>query len=289
MPPEKISRSFALNLRALMDGGSVNASAFRNKKLLKQLVDDRAVSCLASGRSRAVYRCSDPDRLENYLRLHFGITDLDRYLALMCQEELDGEDSLMATASTKVLRTRGMQGFFIKSFGGDVQISGSLLPSSPEGIEYFVSDYTKLVLPEQFTVVGVENPECFQKADRLLSHFPPRPLLFVLRFYSNRLLDWLESIENPYLHFGDFDPAGISIYCHEFLARLGAERCRFFVPSTVERLLDQGQTALFDRQQQGWPPRCELAQPELVGLIKLINQKGKGAEQELLLASETLF
>lgn len=93
-------------------------------------------------------------------------------------------------------------------------------------------------------------------------------------------------MKNPYLHFGDFDPAGIAIYCNEYLSVLGEDRCRFFVPDEIEALFAHGDTALYDRQAHLWPPKMHIRQRELLNLISLINRTGKGCEQELLLKKE---
>lgn len=280
---KKLSRTFAENLLRLLEGETVNASAFGSRRLLARLEEDRAVSRFATGRNRAVYRCNDPDALRIYLRLHFGISDLDAYIELLDQHDLDGEGSLSATTSTKALRQKSMQGFFIKSFDAEIRLKSHALPLLPEGAELFISDFQTLEISRDVLIIGVENPECFQKAGRLLEWFPRQPLVFVLKFYSNRLLDWLTSIQNPYLHFGDFDPAGIAIYSNEYLPRLGNARCRFFVPDGIEGLIANGDPVLFDRQTHLWPPKAEIQQPELNRLVEMINRFGKGLEQEFLL------
>lgn len=282
MSYEKMSKGFALNIQKMLSGEAVNASAFGNKRQLKILEDDRVITRVTTGRNRSIFRCGDPCALESYLRLHFGIVNLEVYIDQLEQENRDGEDSLQATVSTKMLRQKSLQGFFIKAFKTEVKVQGKSLELLPEGVEYFVRDSSSLQVSTSALVIGVENPECFVKAERLCHLFPQQDLIFVLRYYGKSAVRWLKRIPNNYLHFGDFDPAGIAIYCNEFLAELGEERCRFFVPSNMESLIKIGQTSLFDQQQQGWPPRCEINQPKLVKLIELINRYGKGAEQELL-------
>lgn len=282
MPPEKISRTFAESLQRLLTGEVLNASAFGNKRQLERLIDDRAVLRLVVGRNRARIRCADPEALRNYLRLQFGIRDLSIYLQQKNNEERDGEDSLAATSSTKSLRRKTLQGFFIKSFADGVTVNGAPLELLPDGVESFAHDIAGLHVPESVLVVGVENPECFVKAARLLDLFPQRELLFVLRYYSKSEVRWLKTVPNPYLHFGDFDPAGIAIYRNEFLAELGNERCRFFVPEQIEALIQNGDSELYDSQRHLLPSE-EVEQPELARLIKLLERYGKGAEQEELL------
>ncbi len=241
------------------------------------------VQRFASGRNRAVYRCVDPAALRNYLRLQLGISDLEAYIELLKQEERDGEASLRATTSTKMLRTKSLQGFFIKAFGLEISLDETLLTHLPDGVEYFVHNPESLILPSGVPVIGVENPECFVKAERLQHLFQSSEQIFVLRYHSNRLIQWLESIGNPYIHFGDFDPAGIAIYCNEYLSGFGEDRCHFFVPDDIERLISTGDAKLFDKQAHLWPPKMEIHQPELLELINFISRFGKGCEQEKLL------
>lgn len=266
-----------------MNGEALNGSAFGNRKLLEQLIEDRVLVRIVVGRGRAKIRCPNPLALRNYLKHQFSIVDLAAYLDVVQQDVRDGEDSLKATASSKILRTGSLQGFFIKAFGASIEIGGKGLEPLPVGVEYFVSDFQSLEIPEKALVVGVENPECFTKAGRLLHLFPRKPLIFVLRYHSNAILRWLPTHGNPYLHFGDFDPAGIAIYCNEFLPILGNVRCSFFVPENFEELIAHGDPDLFDQQAHLWPPKIEIQQPELQQLVSVISRFAKGCEQEKLL------
>jgi hypothetical protein len=285
MPPERISQRFAANLFQLLDGAVLNASAFGNQRLLQKMLEDRVLTRTVTGRNRSKISCPNPAALRNYLRLQLGIADLETYLELLNQPERDGEASLKATTSTKTLRTGSLQGFFIKAFNVELRIGEHPLGRLPEGVEYFVHGPEALGFDETVTVIGVENPECFTKAERLLHLFPERELVFVLRYHSNRLIQWLETIANPYLHFGDFDPAGIAIYYNEYLPVLGSDRCRFFVPEQIEKIVEQkGSAKLFDQQTHLWPPKQAVVQSDLQRLILLISRTGKGAEQELLLS-----
>ncbi|MEI6892186.1 MAG: hypothetical protein V5783_08455 [Pontiella sp.] len=282
MLPEKISRSFAQNLLRLMAGEILPGSAFGNRRQLDKLEEDRVVGRMVTGRNRSSIRCPDVSALENYLRLHFGITDLEAYLELFDQDACDGEDSLKATTSTKTFRHQSLQGFFIKSFATELRIRDVSLEALPDGVEYFVRDFSALQVPESALVVGVENPECFIKAERLLHLFPQEDLVFVLRYYGKSSVRWLKSIPNNYLHFGDFDPAGIAIYRTEFWSALGDGRCRFFVPEGIETLIQSGDPDLYDRQRHLWPAE-DVSQADLAMLLHWIQRYGRGAEQESLL------
>ena len=283
MPPERISQHVALNLSKLLEGEMLNYSGFGNRRLLERMIEDRVLKQTKVGRNRSKISCTDPETLKNYLRLQLGIADLRSYLDLLAKDVRDGEESLKATISTKTLRTGSVQGFFIKTHGTEITVAGHRLETLPDGVEYFISDFRQLTLPPKAVVIGVENPECFSKSARLLNLFSYEELVFVLRFHSNQLLRWLPFIGNPYLHFGDFDPAGIAIYCNEYLSVLGNERCSFFVPDNAEELIAAGDPDLFDRQVSLWPPKAEILQPDLKELVRIISRHARGCEQEKLL------
>lgn len=84
--------------------------------------------------------------------------------------------------------------------------------------------FTDFRIPHGVIVVGVENMENFRLPERqrdLLAQIgrreddnrPSARLLLVSRYpQSKDLATWLQEIPNPYVHFGDFDLAGIHIY-----------------------------------------------------------------------------
>ena len=63
-------------------------------------------------------------------------------------------------------------------------------------------------------------------------------VLFVSRYpQSTDLRRWLCTISNHYLHFGDFDLAGIHIFLFDFQQYLGKERSSFLIPCDIESRL----------------------------------------------------
>lgn len=98
---------------------------------------------------------------------------------------------------------------------------------------------------------------------------------------SNR---WLQTISNNYLHFGDFDPAGLNIYIHEYRKQLPAHRCNYFLPPNIEQLVHQyGLTQLYDQQSYLLKNIDFCQYPETERLINLLHKHRKGMEQERLL------
>ncbi len=284
MSSKTIPLAFARCLLQLSGGDVLSASAFAQKKLLQRFVEDGMIEKRMVSARRFNFGCSNPQRLLNYLAQQYDILSLDSYITHFEGGEKDGVASLEAVTSTKIFRTQSVQGFFIKSYNADVMMNGVVLPTVPEGAELFVVDYQDLSISPQTVVVGIENPECFRKINQLRHYFPFESVVYVMRYHSISPVKWLATIPNPYMHFGDFDPAGIAIYHNEYCKPLGEERCTFFVPDQIRSLLEKyGNRALFDKQAGDLPPKELFDQTGLQDLIELLQSTGKGLEQERLL------
>src|SRR5690606_17515230 len=121
-----------------------------------------------------------------------------------------------------------------------------------DGTFKFIYEYEKFILSPDITIVGIENPSNFRHIDKQKYLFSDIKPLFVSRYPQNQskdLIKWLQSIPNNYLHFGDFDFAGIGIYLNEFKKHL-AEKASFFVPDNIEELLkESGNKKRYDEQK----------------------------------------
>jgi len=148
----------------------------------------------------------------------------------------------------------------------------------------YIYDFEQFIPAAEIVIVGVENGENFRYIERQEKLFPLENTLFVSRYpQSGDLLRWLQTIPNRYLHFGDFDFAGINIYLNEFKPWIGS-RASFFVPDGIEKLIqDYGSRELYDRQCQAAPQRSRLQEPQLEQLWDLISRHRKGLEQEVLI------
>ena len=121
------------------------------------------------------------------------------------------------------------------------------------------------------------------------------PILFVSRYpQSGDLVAWLKSIPNRYLHFGDFDLAGISIFLTEFRIPIDGTpdsggRTEFFIPDGIENLLAKGSPERYQDQIERFQTQVErllsLAphDTQLHRLVSLIHTHRRGYDQEGLL------
>ena len=185
---------------------------------------------------------------------------------------------------------RRQEGFPVNSYERvECFLGGDSFPVNPqEGSFLFVSDWKKFTIPEDVVVIGVENMENFRMIRRqrrffeeyLHTHGLSDKVLFVSRYpQSTDLRRWLCTIPNHYLHFGDFDLAGINIFLFEFQQYLGKERSSYLIPADIESRLKSGSRKRYDEQYYRFKDiksdACELQQ-----LIDLIHHERKTYDQE---------
>ena len=133
--------------------------------------------------------------------------------------------------------------------------------------------------PEDVVVVGIENGENFQHIRAQKYLFEGMKVLFVSRYpQSKDLCNWLKIIPNRYIHFGDIDLAGISIFLNEFYVKLG-NRAEFFIPADVEKRLKDGNRQLYDNQYLRYRAML-VSDARLRPLVAMIHKYGKAYEQE---------
>lgn len=154
----------------------------------------------------------------------------------------------------------------------------------------YISDFLRFRIPSNAIVVGVENMENFRLPERQTAVWEEiaeqfggdgvPPLLLVSRYPQSRdLVSWLQGIPNSYVHYGDFDLAGIHIYLTEFYARLG-ERSAFFVPSDLEqRLAASGSRERYQVQFERFG-KMDVPDPRVRPLVDLLHRYQKGYDQE---------
>ncbi|MDR3235814.1 MAG: hypothetical protein LBT48_03700, partial [Prevotellaceae bacterium] len=154
-----------------------------------------------------------------------------------------------------------------------------------KGTFQFIYDFENFTIPQDITVVGIENLENFRYIEKQKYLFENIKPLFVSRYPQNQskdLIKWLQSIPNNYLHFGDFDFAGIGIYLNEFKKHL-ENRAMFFVPEKIEELIkNYGNRNLYNIQSIRFSEQ-EIKEESLTEVMKLIHKYKKGLEQEILI------
>ncbi|MCD6187919.1 MAG: hypothetical protein J7K09_07100 [Desulfuromusa sp.] len=284
---KKLSSGVAKKLLRMIEGESVAHSQMQHV-LIEQMIADGVLFVRSSGSRKTVY-CRDTTGLQNYINNHFGVPDISRFVAATVEPDLQRSTAVRVSANSKMKRIRSFKGFLVNSWQPiAAELNGipiEILP--PTGTFTYIHDFEGFVPAADVTIIGVENGENFRYIERQQRLFPFAKVLFVSRYpQSGDLLKWLQQLPNRYVHFGDFDFAGINIYLHEFKNHLGT-RAEFFVPDNIAELLrTYGSRELYQRQLNTAPQRELLPEPALKILLDLLCTEKKGLEQEVLIEGQ---
>lgn len=275
--------ALSASIQALLAGELVAGSRL-NSKLLDELLAEGLLLVVSRG-SRKSYRARDAEALKRFL------VDKDERYRLLEVNASDSRATMAAeTGNSKLVMVRSCPGFPVNSYERvECFLGGDPFPVNPqEGSFLFVSDWKKFAIPEDVVVMGVENMENFRMIRKqrtffekyLHNHDLSDKVLFVSRYpQSTDLRKCLCSIPNHYLHFGDFDLAGINIFLFEFQQYLGKERSSYLIPADIESRLKFGSRKRYDEQCNRFKDiKSDIL--ELQQLIDLIHHERKAYDQE---------
>ena len=270
--------AISASIQALISGEQVAGSRLSNK-LLDELMEENLLLVVTHG-SRKSYRARDVEALKRYL-----IDKNENYRILDVSSSVSRASMAAETGNSKLLSVRSCPGFPINSYKPVLcSLRGDEFVINPtEGSFAFVDDWQHFVIPEDVVVVGVENMENFRMIRKQRTLFESvlgdKPLLFVSRYpQSTDLRQWLQTIPNHYIHFGDFDLAGINIFLTEFQKYLG-DRASFLIPSDIEQRLSQGSSVRYNAQYSKFHG-FHCLDKNLQSLVDLINKYHRCYDQE---------
>lgn len=280
----KITKGLIEKLIALRDGKTIPASSLKYD-WVDELISERIIISSSRGSTRRLSVVDEKAFLVSLAQLHEGLDDLDRMLDI-CQGDFLRAEQAAQTGNSKLRSTRSFPGFLVNSYEPiNCRINDMEYEVSPiEGSGIFVFDWRKFSIPEDVVVVGIENPENFRfiRSQKGLfeANIPNKRLLFVSRYpQSKDLKDWLVGIPNQYVHFGDFDLAGIRIFLTEFYQYIPT-RSFFLIPSDIENRLSQYGSLERFNDQYGWFKSLHSDIPEVENLITLIMKYHRCYDQE---------
>ena len=280
----KIPIHIAEKLFQLSQGEIISSSMIKHA-LIEKMVFEGIIE--QRGRIQKKLFIHNKESLFLYLQNKYGINDLKRYIEVSQQESVQRNELVVVSSNSKLKSVRTFKGFLINSYHPiQAQLNDKLITLNfTNGTFQFIYDFSNFIPEKNITIVGIENPENFRWIEKQKHLFKNIQPLFVSRYPQNQskdLIKWLKSIPNNYLHFGDFDFAGIGIYQNEFKKHLD-EKAKFFVPDNWEELLSlNGNRNLYDNQKLNF--KMELIKEEkLLKLIKAIHQHKKGLEQEVFI------
>lgn len=284
----KVTKGLIDKLIALRDGESLPSSGLKGE-WVEDLIRDGILVSSSRGSKRSLKAVDGESFTKAIARVDERFADLESFRDMLMGGNSSGEALRASQASdsgnSKMKMRRSFPGFLVNSYEAiGAHLNGRSCVILPEeGSSMFVSDWERFVIPSDVIVVGIENPENFrfirQQRQLFESCLPGKRLLFVSRYpQSSDLRNWLMGIGNPYVHFGDFDLAGIKIFLSEFHKYL-PERSSFLIPLDIEERLKNGST---ERFQGNYYENRNLSSdiPELQALIGLIMKFHKAYDQE---------
>ncbi len=276
----QLPKSILEQLLRLSKGESVPSSAFKGD-IVTEMLDNDVIVPIVHGR-RKTYKAVSPTVLTDFLASNYEINDIEAYASLQNGPSPSRSLQVAALGNSKAVRRRTMRGFMVNTYEPVRALyKGKTIEIHPyDGMFTFIYDYYALALTADVTIVGIENCENFRWVSRqreLFRHLDK--VLFVCRYpQSGDLVRWLQKIPNRYIHFGDFDLAGVFIYQNEFYNRLG-ERASFFVPKDIEERLKIGSRERYDAQIKKYS-HMKITDERIRPVVDLIKKHRRGYDQE---------
>jgi hypothetical protein len=280
----KVPVHIAEKLLQLLQGESIPSSLAKHS-----LIDDLVVEGIIErkGRIKKSLFLSNNKALLTYLQNNCSINDLQQYIQISNQENVLRSDLVAVSSNSKLVKVRTFKGFLVNCYSPIyATLDGKQITINPvTGTFQFIYDFEKFIVSPDITIIGIENPENFRHIDRQKHLFKDIKPMFISRYPQNQskdLIKWLLSIPNDYLHFGDFDFAGIGIYLNEFNKHL-ADRTKFFIPDNIDKLIaDFGNKKRYDEQKINFKIKS-IQEEKLLHLIDIIHKYRKGLDQEIFI------
>ena len=241
----KITAALIDKLIRLRNGESIPASQLRGE-WVDELEREGVIVSTSHGSRRVLFASQPEAFLQALSAFDERLSDLDLMREALQTDEASRFAQAIATGNSKLIAVRSCPGFPVNTYEPiTCMLNGRELTVNPEeGSFLFITDWQSFSIPQDVIVVGIENMENFRMIRQQRALFDQTigtdRLLFASRYpQSSDLRTWLQSIPNRYIHFGDFDLAGIHIFLTEFHAHLG-NRSSFFIPADIERRLEVG-------------------------------------------------
>ncbi len=287
-----IPKSFTEKLIAIANNETVSIGLFKSKQskdLLDIFLTENILQKSKKRNSFIVYS-NNIEQLTNFLRERYGIINLEKYQQLLNNPNSTKSESAQISSNSKTKETKVYSGFFLRTYANiEGKLNGEKLNlKTLKGSSLFISDFRNLIIPNNVTIVGIENPETFYLIENYKHYFEKYNPLFLLRFNNKSFIEWLQLIPNKYLHFGDFDLSGIAIYILEYRNKIDSKRCNYFIPKNIDSLINSTKN-YSDYVKQLNDPKVKGLDfenySEVKDLANIIKKYRKTIEQEVLMKS----
>jgi hypothetical protein len=283
----KLTLKIAKVLVRLINKETIPASSAKNR-LIDDLVSENII--LQKGKHHKSLQLISENDLHIYLANQLQINDLENYISALENKNSSRAEFVRITTDSKNSKERTFKGFLVNSYTPiKAELNQQKIIINPTiGSFVFIYDFENLKIDKGVTIVGIENPRNFrhvQEQQYLFKHITP---LFISRYPQNQNKDfikWLKSIPNDYLHYGDFDIAGIGIYLNEYKKHL-SKRAAFFIPKNIDNSIKKnGNRERYNNQKINFKV-SEISEKPLFSLIEIITTEKKGLDQEFYIQNK---
>jgi len=269
-------------LQLLLKGEELTGSSLSGP-IFDELKTGHYLTRIPVTKTKSRYKVTSKEYLLKVLRQKWNIKDLEEYMLFLQAEDTDRIDVQNMFDDTKAVKTSIFEGFLVHTLSTiEYSLNGQYgtLPMI-NGSYLFINKHDTFHIDEDITILYVENFTCFTKIHKYMYLLPSGKYLLVTRLLSsNALKKWLKKIPNKYIHFGDFDLAGIEIYLRTFNEI--RERASLLIPTDIEkRILKHGNSKLFEKQQSKKRySNMSVTDKRVQYLVDLIYKYRMGYEQE---------
>ena len=230
-------------IKTLLEDKYIAKNLFSSKKLLEEFIGCNCV--YVSGKPALIY-LNDAEAL-------FGIVKSNGY-NVNCIEDLDyfieeknepkSRDEIADNYShTKRVESKSFNGLMISVFD-KLEVNYNDKKQyfyALDGSGLFLHYTSKLQLDDDVIVVGVENPQVLwyiNNYKHLFENDKKYLFLCISEYKTTYQYKWLESFSGEYIHFGDFDLAGINIYLNTIVPKLKkAKSHSFLIPDNIYEII----------------------------------------------------
>lgn len=264
----------------------INGESIPNHSAKDRLIDDLVFENIIfrRGKHRKYLELKSEADLDIYLINQLQINDLNNYILALENENSTRAELVKITTDSKKSKERAFKGFLVNTYNTiKAELNNETIVINPAlGSFLFIYDYESFKIPKGITVIGVENVKNFSQIQEQKYLFKNINPLFISRYPQNQnkdFIEWMKSIPNNYLHFGDFDIAGIGIYLNEYKKHL-SDKATFFIPENIKSVLrEHGNRERFNKQKINFE-MDSIEESKIIDLIEIIKLERKGLDQE---------
>jgi len=280
----KINRRDFLNIKILLKNEPITEKKFSNIEIVEKL---KLNASIGDGKRTAKVRYIQLIKeeniflfLKNYSYNIDSIDDIDRYIEEIFDTKPSRDIIQKWHNNSKAKNSESLKGLYISSLKDiDIKLNDEVITIMPNsGLGYFLFHTQKIEVFKDTIIVGIENYQVIWFAKKYQQFFENDNILFVV--INPYMLEWISDLENRYIHFGDYDLAGINIYLNKIVPRLKkSKKYEMFIPDNIEYLIrEYGDKELYEKQVQY--ENLLTKDKKIDDLIEIIKHEKKAIEQE---------